>query len=274
MDDPNITMEEYIRLEEEKARGRGKVFNWETAKYGKIWYDEDIHDLRSVEIEFPAIVFNDNLTLDETLSCEPMISSINDNEIDFRISFDESNDEDYMVYWASILVLPKDITREGFTIQSNMANIVMNVTWNWPLSWLVKAPNLALIAAPILVNSHDCIKWRDINGNMAEFSLNVHGNLLDLVELSSCGWFQTVAHKCTVHVIVGKQIFTAASYFIWCERNNRLFKGTRRSPKKIRELIIMTVRLKLVSFRFKNTSRVTRLLVLWKMPSNFRLYGD
>ncbi|GJY89692.1 hypothetical protein Tco_0504888 [Tanacetum coccineum] len=32
MDDPNITMEEYIRLEEEKARKRGKVFNWETAR--------------------------------------------------------------------------------------------------------------------------------------------------------------------------------------------------------------------------------------------------
>ncbi|GKA19534.1 hypothetical protein Tco_0699449, partial [Tanacetum coccineum] len=36
MDDPNITIEEYIRLEEEKARKRGKVYNWETAKYGKI----------------------------------------------------------------------------------------------------------------------------------------------------------------------------------------------------------------------------------------------
>ncbi|GJW72378.1 hypothetical protein Tco_0129295 [Tanacetum coccineum] len=33
MDDPNITMEEYIRLEEEKARRRGKVYNWETATY-------------------------------------------------------------------------------------------------------------------------------------------------------------------------------------------------------------------------------------------------
>ncbi|GJS67170.1 hypothetical protein Tco_0681734 [Tanacetum coccineum] len=32
MDDPNITMEEYIKLEEEKAQKRGKVFNWETAQ--------------------------------------------------------------------------------------------------------------------------------------------------------------------------------------------------------------------------------------------------
>ncbi|GKB52135.1 hypothetical protein Tco_0902888 [Tanacetum coccineum] len=41
MDNPKITMEEYIRLEEEKAQKRRKVFNWETAKYGKIWNDED-----------------------------------------------------------------------------------------------------------------------------------------------------------------------------------------------------------------------------------------
>ncbi|GJX78724.1 hypothetical protein Tco_0326873 [Tanacetum coccineum] len=97
MDDPNITMEEYIRLEEEKARRRGKVYNWETATYGKIWYDEDVHDLRSVETEFPAIVFNDKLTFEEALSCEPTVSPLNDNEIDFRISFDESDDEDYTV---------------------------------------------------------------------------------------------------------------------------------------------------------------------------------
>ncbi|GJX65141.1 hypothetical protein Tco_0299484 [Tanacetum coccineum] len=71
MDDPNITMEEYIRLEEETAQKHGKVFNWETAKYGKIWYNKDVHDLRSVETKFPTIVFNDNLTSNETLSCEP-----------------------------------------------------------------------------------------------------------------------------------------------------------------------------------------------------------
>nr|GEY84995.1 hypothetical protein [Tanacetum cinerariifolium] len=91
-------MEEYIRLEEEKARRHGKVYNWETTKYGKIWYDDDdAHDLRSVESEFPTTVFNDELTSEEALPCEPKVSSLNDNEIDFRISFDESNDEYYMV---------------------------------------------------------------------------------------------------------------------------------------------------------------------------------
>ncbi|GJX55666.1 hypothetical protein Tco_0285563, partial [Tanacetum coccineum] len=81
MDNPNITMEEYIRLEEEKAQKRGKVYNWETAKYGKIWDDEDVHDLRSVETEFPTIVFNDTLTSEASLLCEPMVSSLNNDEI-------------------------------------------------------------------------------------------------------------------------------------------------------------------------------------------------
>ncbi|GJW48621.1 hypothetical protein Tco_0080267 [Tanacetum coccineum] len=96
MDNPKITIEEYIRLEEEKARRHGKVFNWETAKYGKIWDDEDVHDLRSVETEFPAIVFENAFTFEVTHSCEPTVSSLND-EINFKISFDESDDEDYTI---------------------------------------------------------------------------------------------------------------------------------------------------------------------------------
>ncbi|GJU12187.1 hypothetical protein Tco_1134583 [Tanacetum coccineum] len=63
--------------------------------YGKIWYDEDVHDLRSVETEFPAIVFNDALTSEVALSCETMVSPLNNNQINFRISFNKSDKEDY-----------------------------------------------------------------------------------------------------------------------------------------------------------------------------------
>ncbi|GKE07790.1 hypothetical protein Tco_1411341 [Tanacetum coccineum] len=50
----------------------------------------------SVETEFPAIAFNDEVSSEQTLSCDPTVSSLND-EIDFRISFDDSDDEDYTV---------------------------------------------------------------------------------------------------------------------------------------------------------------------------------
>ncbi|GJU91905.1 zinc finger, CCHC-type containing protein [Tanacetum coccineum] len=92
---PHIYYGRIISLRKKNCRLLVRCYNWETAKYGKIWYDEDVHDLRSVETEFPAIVFNDKLTSEEALSCETTVSPLNDNKNDFRISFDEFDDEDY-----------------------------------------------------------------------------------------------------------------------------------------------------------------------------------
>ncbi|GJX20550.1 hypothetical protein Tco_0223227 [Tanacetum coccineum] len=127
MDDPNITMEEYIRLEEEKARRRGKVYNWETAKYGKIWDDEDVHDLRSVETEFPAIVFDDAFTSEVTPSYEPTVSPLNENKIDFRISFDESDDEDYTVIYDKNSFSYKIISVDDLKTDSENDNDKVNM---------------------------------------------------------------------------------------------------------------------------------------------------
>ncbi|GJV19938.1 hypothetical protein Tco_1368958 [Tanacetum coccineum] len=99
MDDPNLTMEEYIRLEEEKAHKRGKVFNWQTATYGKIRVDDDLHNFSSVEAEFPAIVINDAVAPQDELQCKSQVSTPVNDEIDFRISFDESDDEDYTIFF-------------------------------------------------------------------------------------------------------------------------------------------------------------------------------
>ncbi|GKD56541.1 hypothetical protein Tco_1289928 [Tanacetum coccineum] len=100
MDNPNITIEEYIRLQEEKAISRGETFNWQTATYGKMDYCEDEDDcFTNFETKFPAIVLANTLISDATISCAPTISPLNNNEIDFRISFDDSDDEDYTVVY-------------------------------------------------------------------------------------------------------------------------------------------------------------------------------
>ncbi|GKB14219.1 hypothetical protein Tco_0848142 [Tanacetum coccineum] len=48
---------------------------------------------RSIETEFPAIAFSNQISSEKTLSCERKLSSLND-EVDFKISFDDFNDED------------------------------------------------------------------------------------------------------------------------------------------------------------------------------------
>ncbi|GJX35966.1 hypothetical protein Tco_0247523 [Tanacetum coccineum] len=98
MDDPNITMEEYIRLEEEKAQRHGLTFDWQTAMFGKVKNYEDEDDcFADFETEFPTIVFDNPITSNTALPYEPTVSSTNENKIDFRIFLDESDDEDYTV---------------------------------------------------------------------------------------------------------------------------------------------------------------------------------
>ncbi|GJS09477.1 hypothetical protein Tco_0366273 [Tanacetum coccineum] len=135
MNNPNITMEEYIRLEEERAQRRGETFNWQTTTFGKVRdYDEE-ECFTDFETEFPAIVLGNinvvpsqssvilycettqgttmgeyeakkedsetnflAIVLDNTstaLSYKPTVSPLNESEIDFRILFDESDDEEY-----------------------------------------------------------------------------------------------------------------------------------------------------------------------------------
>ncbi|GJS16123.1 hypothetical protein Tco_0410595, partial [Tanacetum coccineum] len=70
MDDPNITMEEYIQLMADKARGRDQTFNWETATYGEV-YCEDHDSFIDFETDFPAIVYNDASTSNQNVSSKP-----------------------------------------------------------------------------------------------------------------------------------------------------------------------------------------------------------
>nr|GEU61640.1 hypothetical protein [Tanacetum cinerariifolium] len=75
MDDPNITMEEYIQLMADKARGRDQTFNWETATYGEV-YCEDLDSFTDFETDFLAIVYNDASTSNQNVSSEPSFDYI------------------------------------------------------------------------------------------------------------------------------------------------------------------------------------------------------
>ncbi|GJV89095.1 hypothetical protein Tco_1533033 [Tanacetum coccineum] len=56
MDNPNLTMEEYIRLEEERAQRRGETFDWQNAKFGRTKHYYVDECFANFEAEFPAIV--------------------------------------------------------------------------------------------------------------------------------------------------------------------------------------------------------------------------
>nr|GFB17986.1 hypothetical protein [Tanacetum cinerariifolium] len=68
-------MDEYIRLEEEKARRRGKVYNWETAMYDFF---------KDFENEFPAIIYDDALTSKSDFVTKPNVSPLHIDEFNLK----------------------------------------------------------------------------------------------------------------------------------------------------------------------------------------------
>ncbi|GKB19218.1 hypothetical protein Tco_0853141 [Tanacetum coccineum] len=155
MDDPNITMEEYIRLEEEKALSRGENFNWQTATYGKMEYCEDEDDcFTNFEYEFPAIVLDD--TPREALSWEPTVSPLNDNEIDFRISFDESDDEDYTIVYDENSLSYKIISVNNLKTDFENDNDKVNMP-----SFLSPEPEVCIVVVYIKFETY--VKSKDLD---------------------------------------------------------------------------------------------------------------
>ncbi|GJV95702.1 hypothetical protein Tco_1547279, partial [Tanacetum coccineum] len=234
----------------------------------------------------------------------------------------------------------RDISREGFSISTSVAELVTNGSWSWPQSWLLKASDLGLIPDPAwetlrprgtqvpwirivwfshAIPRHAFHLWLVMrNGlktqlRMRQWDVGVgidlnllcyalcdslpdsHAHLFFECPFSSKVWLyvrelagmglippimhdiisylQPISKKRTALSILGKLILAASSYFIWLERNNRVFKQVKKSPEDIRDIIMVTVRLKLLTFRFKDTSMVNQLLARWKIPKSFRLYG-
>nr|GEU35064.1 hypothetical protein [Tanacetum cinerariifolium] len=131
MDDPNITMEEYIRLEEEKARRRGEVYNWETATY--------------------AIVYNDALTSKSDSSTKPVEITHRVDEFDLKTKtlFSEGDEkEQNILYFNDLfpfniihlddLKSDKDNDDDKIDIKqssgSNVINIDMGYTYQYGVS--------------------------------------------------------------------------------------------------------------------------------------------
>ena len=67
--------------------------------------------------------------------------------------------------------------------------------------------------------------------------------------------------------ILSRLVLAATTYHLWIERNSRLFKQKKSTVDEVVQVIISTVRLKLVTFKFKKITPRSRILLdKWKIP--------
>ncbi|XP_021991382.1 uncharacterized protein LOC110888150 [Helianthus annuus] len=78
-------------------------------------------------------------------------------------------------------------------------------------------------------------------------------------------WLRVRARSKKAHVYVAMILVAATAYSIWQERNARLFENQLRPPKTVSDIILKTVRYKLMGAKLKNTDRVRKLLGEWEI---------
>ncbi|GJR07778.1 hypothetical protein Tco_0790430 [Tanacetum coccineum] len=128
-------------------------------------------------------------------------------------------------------------------------------------------------------HSLSCYKEGNIKDEDEELQVVLNQICLRLLYLSSSSFdlildsLIPLAKRRTSTALVTKLVIAASVYFIWRERNDRLFNNNKRTVAQVIECIFSVVRLKLMSCRFKKSKISLELLERWKLPELLLKYG-
>ncbi|GKB62647.1 hypothetical protein Tco_0918833 [Tanacetum coccineum] len=198
----------------------------------------------------------------------------------------------------SSIISSRDIFRAGWNLSTKVRDLIHDGMWNWPIEWFHKYPLLCTIPVPaIRHDKSDYLEWRDSDGVGKPFSVYHVWNSIrprdNEVPWFNFVWFSNCIprHAFNMWLIIkkrlktqdmlshwdvaadldaheeGKLVVAAVAYFIWQERNRRLFKKSKRSAKEVIGCIMASVRLKLLSCHFKKSRDGVMFAHLWELPS-------
>ncbi|GKC88783.1 retrovirus-related pol polyprotein from transposon TNT 1-94 [Tanacetum coccineum] len=189
--------------------------------------------------------------------------------------------------WCSIgplaeFISNRDIYSVGFRLNAMVCDIIVNGSRGWPSEWNVKYPVLVNTAVPHLVpipwhainlwlvikrklKTQDTLRQWDVWEHLKRFTglSNMPSDLNSIVD-----FLIPLANMRSIRSVIAKLVYAASCYFIWQERNFRIFQKKKISKDQVIDIILSTVRLKLLTCRFKKTVYTQMLTHLWKLPSS------
>ena len=75
----------------------------------------------------------------------------------------------------------------------------------------------------------------------------------------------------SIRSVLSRIIFAACVYFIWNERNKRLFTNDKHDSKELINIVINHIRLKLSSLKVKRSIPVMKVCNNWDVIMNGKL---
>ncbi|GJV95336.1 RNA-directed DNA polymerase, eukaryota, reverse transcriptase zinc-binding domain protein [Tanacetum coccineum] len=241
-----------------------------------------------------------NLTVTKnTAWCWKSIMKLRDKIRDF-VGIRVGNGRDCFIWfdkWHSNGPLSKIITHNllssyDIDVTDKLVDWIDNGKWTWPNEWFRRFNDVLNIHVPILNELNDKAIWFNKKYEAMDFSVKEACNVLrtdmpsvmwvkimaKLDDVSNI-WAEVIFGVCikkpsnSIWSVIQRLVLGAFVYFIWQERNVRLFDSKYISVDVVLNIIVNTVRLKLLSLNLKWSRDVGIASKVWHLP-NLGLQGN
>ncbi|XP_022003148.1 uncharacterized protein LOC110900572 [Helianthus annuus] len=182
-------------------------------------------------------------------------------------AWDSVRHQEEQVNWSNIVWFSQCIPRHAFLMWLIMRRKLL--TQDKILSWdLSRRKNMNMLCCLLCYANHDSHEHLFFE---CEFSSQVWVMVRSKVGMDMVPakwndivlWLRDRAKSKSVSDYVTRLLVAASAYFIWQERNARLFKNQMRPPEAVRDLITQQVRYKLMGAKLKDCVNVRRVLGEW-----------
>ncbi|XP_022015101.1 uncharacterized protein LOC110914623 [Helianthus annuus] len=184
---------------------------------------------------------------------------------------------DNKVIWVNSVWFSQCIPRHSFHLWLVIKNKLK--TQDRMAVWEAgSATNLRLMCCPLCKYDRDS---RDHLFFQCSYASEVWGLVRDMADMGSVNnswasiiqWMERNAHSRSLEIIVSNLLVAVSTYFIWQERNTRVFIRERRTASVLSKVIIDTVRLKIMGFRIGGDLKQKKLMDKW-LISKKNVYID
>ncbi|XP_022030437.1 uncharacterized protein LOC110931348 [Helianthus annuus] len=227
---------------------------------------------------YPVLIQLDQLSFD-THRPDKLVWRHGDQFHDFSTSraWDSIRHRELEVGWSRIVWFGQCIPRHAFLMWLIMRRKLL--TQDKILSWdFSRRKNMDMMCCLLCYANHDSHShlffeckysaqvWHTVRCKVGMASVQAKWD--DIVN-----WLLIRSKSKSAADYISRLGVAASAYFIWQERNARLFKNQLRPPEILSELIIQQVRYKLMGARLKNCDNVRRLLREWEIEGT-ELHDD
>nr|GEV14988.1 ribonuclease H-like domain-containing protein [Tanacetum cinerariifolium] len=166
----------------------------------------------------------------------------------------------------STIISTLDIHRMGYNMSTKVVDAISNDVWKCPQEWLSKYPHLTSVTVPTIGNySNDTLEWRNSVGVVWNaMKAYVGCSSVSASFASIMAYLVPICKRRQGRVVIAKLVVAACAYYIWQERNWRIFQNQSRSPTQVIDCIKSVVRLKLLTCKFKKSTAISDFIQLWR----------